>query len=320
MVLQAAALLAACSVLSVPEDPAQELTAVPFFPQTIYQCGPAALATVLTWSGAAATPEALAPQVYIPARQGSLAIELVAATRRAGRIPWVLAPDAEALVAELRAGHPVLVLQDLGAAWVRRWHFAVVVGVDEARNAVVLRSGTERRRVERSAQFHRSWERAGRWALLVLPPDQLPATASPAEVVRVIEDAAGLLPAGAASTAYAAALARWPVDATVLFAAANHAYAGARLAEADRLYRRLLAAEPQHVAGRNNYANLLLDRGCPAAAAAEARQALGDLDRDTTGGGRFRDAVEETLQRADALAGDRSRDPTCFSMDDDTTR
>lgn len=297
--------------MSVPEDPARELTAVPFFPQTIYQCGPAALATVLSWSGAAATPEELAPQVYIPARQGSLAIELVAATRRAGRIPWVLAPDAETLFAELRAGHPVLVLQDLGAAWVRRWHFAVVVGVDEARDAVILRSGTERRRVERRARFLRSWERGGRWALLVLSPDQLPATASPTEVARVIENAVGLLPAGVASSAYAAALARWPADPTVLFAAANHAYASARLAEADRLYRRLLAAEPGHVAARNNYANLLLDRGCPAAAAAEARQALADLDRDTTGGVRFRGAVEETLQRAVALSPDRRTDQSC---------
>ena len=53
--------LAACSVQlpTLAEDPTRELTQVPFFPQTLHQCGPAALATVLGWSGVHATPEAL---------------------------------------------------------------------------------------------------------------------------------------------------------------------------------------------------------------------------------------------------------------------
>src|SRR5690606_4837809 len=42
-----------------------ELTAVPFFPQTEYQCGPAALATVLAHEGLAVTAEQLAPAVYV---------------------------------------------------------------------------------------------------------------------------------------------------------------------------------------------------------------------------------------------------------------
>ena len=53
-----------------------ELTTVPFFPQEEYQCGPAALATVLTWTGVNVTPAELAPQVYLPERQGSLQLEI----------------------------------------------------------------------------------------------------------------------------------------------------------------------------------------------------------------------------------------------------
>lgn len=60
----------------LPEDPARELIEVPFFPRTAHQCGPAALATVLNWSGVGTTPEALAHQVYIPDRKGGLAREL----------------------------------------------------------------------------------------------------------------------------------------------------------------------------------------------------------------------------------------------------
>src|SRR5207237_9306004 len=51
-----------------------ELTQVPFFPQDEYQCGPAALATVLASSGVKVTPEELVAQVYIPERKGSLQI------------------------------------------------------------------------------------------------------------------------------------------------------------------------------------------------------------------------------------------------------
>ena len=73
-------------LVRAPEDFAQriELKEVPFFPQEAYQCGPAALATVLVAAGASVTPEALAPQAYLPERHGSLQLELVAATRRRG--------------------------------------------------------------------------------------------------------------------------------------------------------------------------------------------------------------------------------------------
>ena len=145
----AAALLSGCSVnpdwqLARGEAPvAPVLLGVPFHPQTDYQCGPAALATVLGASGVAITPEALVPQVYLPGREGSLQLELVAATRRAGRIPYPVASGPEALLDEVRAGRPVLVLQNLLVGTVPRWHYAVVVGIDPARNRLLLNSGTE---------------------------------------------------------------------------------------------------------------------------------------------------------------------------------
>ncbi|MBM4196338.1 MAG: hypothetical protein FJ197_04455 [Gammaproteobacteria bacterium] len=95
--------------------PVAELTSVPFFPQTVHQCGPAALATVLVASGLDTTPEALVPQVYVPGRKGSFAVELAAATRRAGRIAYTV-ESPQAMLQEIAAGNPVLVLQDLGAA------------------------------------------------------------------------------------------------------------------------------------------------------------------------------------------------------------
>ena len=74
-----AAPLQSTQLLSAPPAAlaqAVELNQVPFFPQQRYQCGPAALATVLSWSGAAVSPDALVPEIYLPARRGSLQIEL----------------------------------------------------------------------------------------------------------------------------------------------------------------------------------------------------------------------------------------------------
>ncbi len=46
--------------------PRAEVAAVPFFPQQRFYCGPAALATVLAWSGLTVTQEDLVGQVYTP--------------------------------------------------------------------------------------------------------------------------------------------------------------------------------------------------------------------------------------------------------------
>lgn len=139
---------------SAPAFPQRvELSAVPFFAQEAYQCGPAALATVLNNSGLNVTPDELGPQVYVPARQGSLQFELLAAARRYGRVPYVLRPQLEILAAEVAAGNPVLVLQNLGIAALPFWHYAVVVGFDLARADIVLRSGRERRLCDLAANL-----------------------------------------------------------------------------------------------------------------------------------------------------------------------
>lgn len=276
----AAALLGGCAAR--PELPAElgrrELVDVPFFPQSDYDCGPAALATVLAHSGVPVTAEALIDAVYVEALRGSLQAELSAAARRHGRLPYPIEPEPRALLAEVAAGRPVLVLQNLGLPRVPIWHYAVVVGFDALDGRVVLRSGAEKRRVVSARRFFNSWRRAERWGLVVVEPDDVPATAAPERFVRTVVDAERLLPGDAVAAAHAAALARWPDDDTVLFAAAAHAQAVSRLEEAETLYGRLLARRGRHAAARNNLAHVLLERGCAAEALAEARAALAHAD------------------------------------------
>ena len=85
----------------------RELTAVPFFPQEKYQCGPAALAMAISWSGLPVRPEDLVEQVYTPSRKGSLQVAMIAAVRRHGRLAYEIS-DLESLFPEIAAGYPVI--------------------------------------------------------------------------------------------------------------------------------------------------------------------------------------------------------------------
>lgn len=299
----AAAALALFGCASAPQLPAGlavgELTTVPFFPQTEYQCGPAALATVLKHAGADVDANALAPEVYAPGLHGSLQPELLGAARRHGFIPYVIEPDARALTAELAARRPVLVLQNLGVQRVPVWHYAVVVGLGD--NEVVLRSGTQERRVEDGSRFLREWQRGSNWAFVALKPGELPATENAGGYVRALAGAEAMLGAAAAEQSYRAALGRWPGDELVLFASAGQRYAAGDLVEATALYRRLLAGAPGNAAARNNLANVLAKRGCHAQALSEARAALAALAPTDELGAAVRDTVAE-LERAAAQA------------------
>ncbi|HAQ87551.1 MAG TPA: hypothetical protein DCR78_14050, partial [Pseudomonas sp.] len=118
-----------------------ELDEVPFFPQEDYQCGPAALATMLTQRGVATEPQQLVERVYLPQRKGSLQVEMVAAARSHELLVYPLEPQLQAVLTEVAAGNPVLVLQNLAFDRWPQWHFAVVVGYDLAAQTIVLRSG-----------------------------------------------------------------------------------------------------------------------------------------------------------------------------------
>jgi tetratricopeptide (TPR) repeat protein len=222
----------------------------------------------------------LAGAVYVAGLHGSLQLELLGATRRNGRIPYVLEPQSAALFAELAAGRPVLVLQNLGLVRVPVWHYAVLVGADRAADRVILRSGAERRRLERTARFLRSWEKGESWAFVALRPGELPATATPDRYIRSLAGAEALLTPDATGAAYRTALAEWPDDPLVLFSAATRRQVEHDLEAAIALYRRLLAFAPEHAAARNNLANALAEQGCYAAALTEARTALASIDPD----------------------------------------
>ena len=283
-----------------------ELADTPFYPQRDYQCGPAALATVLAASGVAVDPDALVDEVYLPGRQGSLQPELVAATRGRGRLPYVLPPDVDALLAQLAAGTPVLMMQKLGAGPWPGWHYAVLVGYDSATDRFVLRSGTEPRLEVSSARLLATWDRAGRWAMVTLPPGRMPAAP---DLARYMESAAGLEAVGRdddAARAYEAAARQWPAEALPQLGLANLAYARGDLRTAERGFRRVIELAPRDAAARNNRAEVLLELGCPASARREIAVA-----QSLAAGGNLAAAVAASAEKiARAQGPDRAGCPT----------
>jgi Tetratricopeptide repeat/Peptidase_C39 like family len=282
--------------------PKVELGAVPFFAQERLQCGPAALATVLAAGGLEVTPAELEPLVYLPGRGGSLEIELVAATRRYDRMPYVLEPQLDDVVAEIAAGHPVLVLQNLRIESLPVWHFAVVVGYDVEHERVILRSGTTQRLEMSTHSFLRTWDLAHRWAMIVLEPGALPGRADAGSYIAA---AAGLESAGrleAAGRAYQRAARTWPQESLAWLGLGNVAYAQSDYPAAVAAYRNALAQSPADVVARNNLADALAHAGCMEAARTAIEEGL-----VRAAGTPFEARVRAT---ADEIAQARAQDPS----------
>lgn len=233
----------------------------PFFPQTEYHCGPAALATVLGASGVDTTPDELTPYVYLPERQGSLQIDLVATTRRYGRLPYELTGGLEALFVEVANNHPVLVMQNLGFDWLPQWHYAVVIGYDLEQETVTLRSGEEERHVVPIYTFDKTWERAQRWAMVAATPNQIPATVDVDSFVRVVHDVEKLRP-DIAITAYQHGVERWQGNALLWLALGNALYNQQQFLDSVNTYRQALQIHPENELLWNNYAYALRSVEC----------------------------------------------------------
>lgn len=250
-----------------------QIASVPFFPQTENQCGPAAMATVLSHSGVAVTPEPLERQIYLPARQGSLQVEMLAAPRRWGRVGYLLAPRYADVLREIAAGNPVVLLQDVGEFFTQ-WHYAVLIGFDYERGDLYLRSGTEPRLVMPFTAFERSWMKGGYWAMVVTAPDRIPATATEPGWINAMIALERGGDRDAVIAGYRAALERWPDNLPAAIGLANQHHQRGALLEAALVLRRVLQHHPQSTVAMNNLAQTLSDQGRNAEALLQIDEAL----------------------------------------------
>ncbi len=249
------------SAVHIEHERPVELADTPFHPQSKYQCGPASLAMLLGASGVTADPQVLASAIYLPGRRGSLQLELISASRRYNRIPYTIDGEVSAIISELRARRPVLVLQNLGLNIIPAYHYAVVIGVVPP-DKIVLRSGTSRRLLMDVNHFLATWRRTGSWGMILLSPGELPANPDPVrflDAVNSFEISGNIL---SAERAYRTAYDTWPENQAARFALANNFLLQGRNHEAGSIFRELLAINPNHVAAANNLAEVLVRQGC----------------------------------------------------------
>ncbi len=251
--------LAASPPLGLPAS--AELSDVPFFAQTRFFCGPAALTTVLNTTGLKIEPNDLAQSVYTPGREGTLQTEIITGSRRQGRLalPLRTLNDVFANVAQ---GRPVLILQNLALDIAPQWHYAVVIGYDLPSETVLLRSGTTFRLAMPMKTFEYTWQRSGYWGVVVVGPDgPVPDGTSLSEW---LQEAYGLERAGRqldALTAFNFAAGHWPDASAPLISAANILIKTNRLQNAKTRLQAAVQRHPQNPMALNNLAHVLMRVG-----------------------------------------------------------
>ncbi len=278
----------------LPENlPARhELTAVPFFPQEKYQCGPAALAMAINHSGLPLQPEDLVDEVYTPSRKGSLQVAVIAAARRHGRLAYETS-DLESIFHEVSAGYPTIILQNLGTSWLPVWHYAVVVGYDTEGKTIILRSGETARKVMPFGVFEKTWARSQYWGILVLRPTQLPATATEQKFVAAVVGLERAQQHRAAVSGYSTALNRWPESLSARMGLGNSYYALGDLEKSEAAFKETIRLHPEEGSAYNNLAQVLMEQKHYPEALASARKAV-------SLGGPLKAVYQETLREIES--------------------
>ncbi|MFP6851393.1 MAG: PA2778 family cysteine peptidase [Pseudomonas sp.] len=151
-----------------------ELVDVPFFQLSDAPGGPSALAALLNHHRVITSPGLVDERMQQLAKGQSAQAGLEAVARSYDLLVYPLPGNLDALMQQVSAGHPVLVMQDrlFGGPGSQ---FAVLVGYDQRERILILRSGNSRRWHTSFASFDDAWGEAGRWAVLIQPTNQLPA-------------------------------------------------------------------------------------------------------------------------------------------------
>jgi hypothetical protein len=289
LVLSGCGLLSTGPLLQTPGGPDKAIVDnVPFFAQEDFQCGPAALAMTLNWSGIAVQPSDLTSEVFTPDLKGSLQSALIGATRRHSRVAYAIT-GSEALLDEVSAGNPVIVLVNLGLSWYPKWHYAVVIGFDKEREEIILHSGFTANEHLSSRVFLNVWQRSEYWGLLVLPPDRLPARVGEGDWLEAVASLERADQWEGAADGYSAALKRWPKSFAAWMGLGNSRYSLHDLAGSAEAFRRATLLQPENGIPFNNLAHVLNNQG-------KRKEALAAAQRAVDLGGPLLDDFRQTLE------------------------
>ena len=142
---------------------------VTFVKQTEYDCGPAALASVLSFRGKAADLERITASVYLPGLRGTLPMDLERYAKDEGFKTLSSAGTAATLKTTISSNTPVICLLDLGFGFYRQPHFVTVIGFDDGNGLFIMHDGGTPNRTMVYEDFEKKWARAGSWMIVITP-------------------------------------------------------------------------------------------------------------------------------------------------------
>ena len=252
--------LAACAATFDPDErlsfeaPTRaEVPDVPLIKQEDFFCGPSSIAMVMQWAGSEITQQDVAALAFSPGAGGTYLADMIGSSRRLGQLA-VEITNFDQLLAEIAGGRPVIVFQNLGLAALPYWHYGVVTGYDFEKDEIYLNSGQLDKMVMPFAVFERTWRRGDFWGLVVLPPDQLPVTASEADVLSAAAALERVAQYQAAETLYETGAAKWSENWLWQFGLGNARYALGDLRGARQALRRARRLDPSIPEVRANLA------------------------------------------------------------------
>jgi len=149
----------------VGEALAFQIEGVPFVKQDRQQCGPASLASVLSFYGLSIQPDSIGEAVYDKRIKGSLITDLENFARRSGFRTESGQATVEKLKGFLDQKKPVIVLIDLGFWLASRPHYMVLFGYTE--KGFIAHDGETASKMYDFSGFRKKWEKMGNTYLLV---------------------------------------------------------------------------------------------------------------------------------------------------------
>lgn len=147
--------------------PARIIENVPFYPQEIYQCGPASLAGIFNFWGIRVSPEEIAGEIYSRSARGTLNLDMVLYAERKGLKAHQYRGSLEDIKRKIDSGYPLIVLVDYGFWVYQRNHFMIVFGYQD--DGIRVHSGRESDKFVPLKDFLKPWEKTRFWTLLITP-------------------------------------------------------------------------------------------------------------------------------------------------------
>jgi ABC-type bacteriocin/lantibiotic exporter with double-glycine peptidase domain len=140
---------------------------VPFYPQEMFQCGPASLAEVFNFWGVKVSPEEVAQAIYSPSAKGTLNLDMVLYARKKSLKADQYRGSIEDIKTKIDSGYPLIVLVDYGLWVVQQNHFMVIFGYRD--DGFIVHSGKTPNKFLPMGDFFKTWEKTNFWTLLVAP-------------------------------------------------------------------------------------------------------------------------------------------------------